>query len=30
MNIKIYRTDVNGEISISVKENGKMYIKTLY
>ena len=30
MNIKIYRTDLNGEISINVKENGKMYIKTLY
>ena len=29
-NIKIYRTDLNGEISIRVNKRGKIYIKSLY
>ena len=30
MGIKIYRTDLNGEISICVNNNGEVSIKSLY
>ena len=30
MNIKIYRTDLNAEISICVNDKGQVSIKSLY
>ena len=27
-NIKIYRTDLNGEISLNINKNGKIKVKT--